>query len=297
MLPQSFTPTFLRQLELFTMRARRAYLGSRQGGHLSQKRGHGIEFSDYRQYELGDNPRWIDWGVFARSDRLYVRRYQEEQNLSIMVLLDTSASMTNPAIDKKWERARELAIALSYVGLIGQDTVMVAPLGYQSIPEYHGPRSIHSLGKNLLELSLAKIQSKPARFSASVHQAISRVRFPGIAVFISDFLIPTAEVRAAFNSMLAKNLEITAIQILGDSDLSPFAAGEEITAIDSETGEQIELSASGDSIGRYEHLLKNHNQEIQKFCASRGIRFSSTKARDDLSQVLLKSLTKTGLLS
>ena len=69
MLPASFTNEFLRQLELLRLQGRRAFLGTRQGGHLSIKRGHGIEFSDYRNYELGDHPRYIDWGVYARSER------------------------------------------------------------------------------------------------------------------------------------------------------------------------------------------------------------------------------------
>src|SRR5262245_21429064 len=115
MLPATFTPEFLRNLELFKIKARRAYLGNRQGGHISPKRGHGIEFSDFREYELGDNPRWIDWGVYARTDRLYVRRYQEEQNLSVLVVVDASHSMRTPPEDKKWESARDLALALSYV--------------------------------------------------------------------------------------------------------------------------------------------------------------------------------------
>ncbi len=72
MLPESFTPQFLKQLELLKLNARRSFLGSRQGAHLSQKRGHGIEFSEYRKYELGDNPRYIDWGVYAQGIDNYI---------------------------------------------------------------------------------------------------------------------------------------------------------------------------------------------------------------------------------
>ena len=85
---ETFTPAFLRQLELLRLRARRSYLGTRQGGHLSLKRGHGIEFSDYRKYELGDDPRHIDWSAYARSERLYIKRFREEQDLSVLLLLD-----------------------------------------------------------------------------------------------------------------------------------------------------------------------------------------------------------------
>jgi len=297
MLPNSFTPSFLKQLELFTLRSRRAYLGTRQGGHLSPKRGHGIEFSDYRQYELGDNPRWIDWGVYARTERLYVRRYQEEENLSVLILLDTSASMTNPAADRKWERAKEIAVALGYVALISQDTVFAAPLGNSVVPSYYGPRAIHSLGKFLHEVGLARLQDKPISFPQEVQRAAARVRFPGMSIVISDFLMPLADIRSAINALLAKNLDVTAIQILGDSDFHPFQGMEEFHAIDSETGEEMEISSSGDSAYRYDHLLRTHTQNIQKYCASRGVRFSQLSGTEDLSKVLLSSLTKTGLLS
>ena len=93
MLPEVFTPAILRQLEMLKLSSRRAFLGQRQGAHLSLKRGQGVEFYDYRKYELGDNPRHIDWGLYGRSERIYVKRFREEQSLSVLVLLDSSPSM------------------------------------------------------------------------------------------------------------------------------------------------------------------------------------------------------------
>ena len=101
-LPEAFTPEYLRQLELLRIRARRAFLGTKQGGHVSLKRGHGIEFSDFRQYQPGDDPRHIDWSVFARSERLYVKQFQEEQDLTVLLLIDSTASMVTPSNEKKW---------------------------------------------------------------------------------------------------------------------------------------------------------------------------------------------------
>ena len=79
---------FLKQLELLKINSRRSFLGSRQGGHASIKRGHGIEFSDYRKYVPGDDPRHIDWNVYARTERVYVKRFQEEQDLSVFIFLE-----------------------------------------------------------------------------------------------------------------------------------------------------------------------------------------------------------------
>ena len=147
MLPASFTPAFLSQLELLNLQSKRAYLGTRHGGHRSLKRGHGIEFSDYRVYVPGDNPRDIDWAVYARSDRLYVKRFQEEQALTVLVILDTSPSMTAVMADRKWERAREIGLALSYIALMQQDGVAICAPGYITTPTLWGVRAMHGLAK------------------------------------------------------------------------------------------------------------------------------------------------------
>jgi uncharacterized protein (DUF58 family) len=293
MLPQSFTPQFLRQLELFKIRSRRAYLGARQGGHVSLKRGHGIEFSDYRKYEMGDSPRWIDWGVYARTDRLYVRRYQEEETLSVLVILDTSASMLVPPEDKKWEMARDIGIALSYVALLEQDNVMVSALGTPGSPTYHGGRAVHQLGAALLNLEMPQ---GPRDLVRETELAVSRVRFPGVAVFISDFLMPFVEIRKIFNNMMARNLDITAIQVLGPHDLKPLEANGDAIAVDSETGEEIELSLDDDARGKYNYLLGQHNKQIREFFGSRRIGYASVRSNEDLSTFTLSALSKTGLI-
>ena len=294
MLPQTFTPQFLKNLELFKLQSRRAYLGARQGGHSSLKRGHGIEFSDFRKYEMGDSPRWIDWNVYARTDKLYVRRYQEEENLSVLVLLDTSSSMRTPTADGKWERARDIAIALSYVALMEQDSVTVAPLGYPISPTYHGGRAIHQLGADLQKLQFSDAEHD---LVIEAQRAVARVRFPGIALFVSDFLMPFVEIRKIFNVMLAKNLDVTAVQVLGPNDLNPLAESSDAIAVDSETGEEIDLSLDSDSRGRYEYLLNSHNHQIREFIGSRRIRYACAHTTEDLSKFVLNTLSSTGLLT
>ena len=92
-LPPLFTPQFLARLETLRVRTRRRFLGSRPGGHLSLRRGSGLEFADYRPYTLGDDPRYIDWKLYSRTDRLYIKLFQEEEDLYTYLFLDLSASM------------------------------------------------------------------------------------------------------------------------------------------------------------------------------------------------------------
>ena len=292
MLPETFTPQFLKQLELLTIHSRRAFLGTKQGGHVSLKRGHGIEFSDYRQYELGDNPRHIDWGVYARSDRLYIKRFQEEQDVSLLVVLDTSASMITPAEDHKWQRARDAALALTYVALLEQDSAHLAPFGATAQPTFYGARAIHQAAASLNNIELGK----DIDYVSEMRRAASRVRFPGLAVVISDFLIPFETIQAMFMPLQAKNLHITALQVLAKSDVQPNLSDELSTVIDSETGEEIEIGAGPDAQLDYSHYLDEHNQRVESYLKSRGIGFASGTTTQSLSEFILESVARTGLL-
>src|ERR1051325_8840565 len=106
---------FLTRCEPLRLRARRRFLGRRKGSHLSPRRGTSLEFADYRSYSAGDDPRSVGWGLYARTDRLYVKVFQEEEDLFGYVFFDASASMAHPAEDRKFEAATALGLALCYV--------------------------------------------------------------------------------------------------------------------------------------------------------------------------------------
>jgi len=293
MLPESFTNEFLRQLELVKIRSRRQFLGTKQGGHISLKRGHGIEFSDYRQYELGDNPRHIDWGVYARSDRLYVKKYQEEQDLNIFIILDTSSSMFTPSTDNKWQLARDIAIALAYVALIQQDNVHILAPGYFVSPPYFGARSIHHLSKELLALEF----SEGRDFWKDVRQVINRIRFPGVAIVLSDFMYAEEETRWFFNLLRARNLDLSAIQVLGPNDIEPYPNLESARFVDSESGEEVEVTMSAELREDYGALLVEHNAKLKDFLASAQVSYSQALTTHSLSDFVINNLSRTGLLS
>lgn len=292
MLPDTFTPALLSQLELLRLNSRRAFLGTRQGGHRSIKKGHGIEFSDYRQYELGDNPRHIDWGVYARSDRLYVKRFEEDQALSLLIIIDTSASMFTPVDGGKWERARDLALALAYIGLMSQDSVMISAPGVFTSGLVHGARAIHNLSQGLVGVKAPKNTD----FEAEFRRSISRIRFPGVVVFISDFLMELTAIEKLINQLRAKNLDIAGIQALASSDIDPASGLTDARAVDSETKDEYELRLDDDSRAEYAALLNRHNEGIRMFFGSIGAGFSQYLAKDTLTEFVVANLSKTGLV-
>ena len=292
MLTSNLTPSLLNQLELFRLRSRRCFLGTRQGAHRSLKRGHGLEFSDYRRYELGDNPRAIDWGVYGRTDKLYIKRFEEEQEIRVVISLDNSASMFLPDETKKWEYARDLALGLGYVALMSQDLVSIALMGGGRCPECYGPSAIHTLAAELL-----KVQApEGVVFSKALYSAAARTRFPGIALVISDFLAPIEEIKLGFGAMLAKNLDITAIQIVSSFDESPPQSLNNTQIHDFESGADLNISFDDAQAREYEKLVSTHNQELVNYFDSqriRRVRFSTDKV---FGAELLSTLPNTGIL-
>ncbi|RMG42528.1 MAG: DUF58 domain-containing protein [Candidatus Dadabacteria bacterium] len=291
-LPASFSPTVLKQLELLRISTRRQFLGSRQGAHMSLKRGHGIEFSDYRKYELGDNPRHIDWGVYARSDRLYVKRYQEEQALTAMITLDTSRSMFLPEDNRKWERARDIALALSYIALMEQDLVILSAPGAFVSPALSGPRAIHTASTLLNGITLAE----NFNFRKEILKAIARVRLPTVGIFISDLLMPFEEIEGIINGMRAKNLDLYVIQLLGPDDLTPLGGSGNALAVDSETGEEIAVDFDEATLSEYKQLLSDHNKTIKAFLQGARIPYLTTASTEKFEDFITHKLPATGLV-
>src|SRR5215475_5954199 len=153
-LPPLFTPQFLARLETLRLRTRRRFLGSRPGGHLSPRRGAGLEFADYRPYTPGDDPRYIDWKLYSRTDRTYIKLFQEEEELYTYLFLDYSASMAYPAGDGKEASVRDLALSLAYVVLASGDAVQLHVLssenGRNATPFFRGRQRFFDLDLRFL---------------------------------------------------------------------------------------------------------------------------------------------------
>ncbi len=292
MLPPAFTPKYLRCLELLELNARRSFLGTRQGLHKSRKRGYGMEFSDYRKYELGDDPRHIDWSAYARNEKLYVKTFEEEQDISVLLIVDGSASMFNPTSDKKWEMARDVALSLAYIALLQQDRVFVTVPNVFYSPAYSGGAAIHRLNDAIEKLEFKNGNS----VVDGVRQAISHVRSPGLAIFISDFLMPLSDITACFNMLRAKNLELSAVQVLGENDLTPLPNSEFARVVDSESGEELEIQLDERSRVQYSALLEEHKRALEQFLFESQINYSIAEVAGGVEKFVLEQLAKTGLI-
>lgn len=292
-------PHTLKILDTFALRTKRSFYGMRQGAHRSQRRGHGVEFAEYRQYEVGDNPRAIDWNLYGRSDKLYVKRYLEEENVSLYIIIDGSRSLTHTEVRAKWELATHIAANASYIGLATQDPVTISILGGPHGPTVWGARALSTVTSFLTSAtnSLVSDEHHDIDVVEAARRAATRVRFPGICLVISDFLFPIDKVAALLASFRARNMEIHAVQVLGAHDTSPSPTRDGATVVDSETGEERGVSLDHSSRELYADLLARHTRAVREHCLSNQITYSLATLRDDSlpEQIALDVVTRMGL--
>jgi uncharacterized protein (DUF58 family) len=293
------SPQALRLLDSFALRAKRSFYGMRQGAHRSQRRGHGVEFAEYRQYEVGDSPRSIDWNLYSRSDKLYCKRYLEEENVAVYIIIDGSRSMAHTALREKWDAATTIASSVAYIALATQDPVMVSVLGGPYSPRYWGGRAFAPLSSFLVEATAQVVSDATGDIDLvrAAKQAAARVRFPGICVVISDFLYPRETVQQVLAPFRARNMEIHAVQVLGPGDLALQSSGGGVVLLDSETGGSRGVEVTPATAAQYTTLLREHNAQVRQDCLSAQVSYTEVILGQGASieQCALEAIGRMGL--
>jgi uncharacterized protein (DUF58 family) len=289
-----FSQQFLNRLETLRLRARRRFLGKRRGSHLSPRRGTSLEFADYRSYSAGDDPRSVDWGVYARTDRLYVKVFQEEEDLFGYVFVDASASMAHPEADRKFDAATLLALALCYVILSSGDSVRLHRLksdANRATPFYSGRRRMREAQEFL--------ESEKAGGRLALKDALAPhlrgLRRPGKGILISDLLFPLHEFEAGLNLLRAAKLDVLVLHTLGRQELAPAASGIE-RLVDSETGDEADVRFDDQGRAIYLENLARHRRELRSFCHRAGVQYAFYDTSTDLEDFVLTELPALGLL-
>jgi uncharacterized protein (DUF58 family) len=294
-LPEPFTPNFLTQLETLRLRTRKEFLGSQTGSYSSPRRGTSLEFADYRRYAPGDDLRYLDWGIYARTDRLYVKIFREEVDLFAYVFIDSSASMGFPSQREKFLPATHVALALSYVILANHDHVKLHLLqgtsGGRASQFYRGRRRM----ANCIDFATSANPSGSLDLGQALGEHLKRLRRPGKAILISDFLMPAESYQQGLNMLRAFNLDIAAIQVLSRHEVDPRFPNGGLALIDSETNQEITYQWSGNSRRDYQTRLAHHNLEIRSFCHQSGIHYSLYVTDRDLSDFIFATLPAIGL--
>jgi uncharacterized protein (DUF58 family) len=285
------TPQLLRQLEQLQLLARRKSRSSAKGERRSRARGQSVEFADHRNYTHGDDFRYLDWNLYGRLDRLFVKLYEEERELPVTVFLDASESMTFGE-PRKFDFARQVAAAIGYVALCGFERVSVRPfpdkpdeLAVRSaLRSVRGRRSAMEFFQNLTQVTAAGI----ADLNEALRRGAIQSRQTGVAVVLSDFLDPSGYEKG-LNALLGRGFQIDAIQILAPEELNPTSFGD-LRLVDAETGGTTEVTFGRYRLQAYQQMVGNFCQKLREHCAARGVNFFSVSSDTSLEQLLLRRL-------
>jgi uncharacterized protein (DUF58 family) len=294
MLPAPFTPEFLNQLETLRLRTKKETLGGQSGTYSSPRRGTSLEFADYRRYVPGDDLRYLDWGIYARSDRLYIKIFREEVDLFAYIFLDASASMAFPSRAVKFLPASHIALALAYVVLANHDHVKLHLLHGDSpaaSPFYRGRRRM----VDCINFAASAAPSGLLEFAHVLGEHLKKLRRPGKAILLSDFLMPSQSYQQGLNLLRAVNLDITAIQVLSRAEIDPPFSNGGLNLVDSETQAEVRFRWNPAARREYQAKLAQHNLELRSFCHQSGIHYSLYVTDRDLADFVFATLPTIGL--
>ena len=225
---QWLTPQFIRRLEALQLSVKWVRAGNKLGGRFPiNRRGSSVEFADYAAYCAGDDIRAIDWNLYARLERLFIKTYKEEIELSVELIVDATASMGLPT-PEKFERAKQLAVSLGYVGLSGRHHVRLSWLKPGSIvasPWFHQRSDLFRMA----ECAAAGTLEGHISLDEWMRRAAIALRVHGgQAIVMTDGMVHPADFFRALHVLMVRNLEIKVIQVLTPQELHParlFRAG------------------------------------------------------------------------
>ena len=292
-----FDSAFLAKLEQLHLLARRLFRGEQRAERRSRQLGSSLEFADYREYSAGDELRSIDWPAYARLERLFVKLYEQEQDVAVSFLVDASASMRwrpEKAVGRgKLDAARRIAAALGYIALANLDRVSVHFFAEGILSELgvmRGKLQFHSILDFLRE---PPVNAGPTSLLASTRAFAQRTKRSGIVFVLSDFFDA-----AGYDESLALlqhgQFDVHAIQILDPAELSPDETGD-LRLLESETGASLEVTANDAVLARYRAEIAAFNTGLEAFCRKRAISHASVTCDIPFEDVVLKTL-RDGLM-
>ncbi len=289
-----FDETTLRRLEQLSLVANQVRVGVLKGDRRSRKRGSSIEFADYRDYTQGDDLRRLDWNVFARLERPFIKLLEEEEDLAVHLLLDASGSMDWPADDalNKFRYARRLAGALGHIALSANDRLNVACVGAR--PAGWGPFRGAPQSLGLFQFLEAAQPGGPSDLNLALRDYALRARRPGLLLLLSDLLAPGGY-QAGVGAAQARGYEVALLHILSPDEVDPPPAGE-VKLRDVETGAETEISLDPAMAALYRQRLATWQAEIAAWSRRRGAHYIPIVTDLPWDQLVWRTLREGGVV-
>ncbi|HAK93693.1 MAG TPA: DUF58 domain-containing protein [Planctomycetes bacterium] len=277
---------FMARLDALDIRSRRILRGGAHGERRSKRRGQSVEFADHRQYAPGDDIRFLDWNIYGRLDRFFLKVFLEEQDLSLHILLDASASVGFGDPPKRL-LLRRLAAALAYIGLARNNRVTVATFADGLRARLSGMRGRAYLPA-LADLLLTAPDEGFSDFGKACRQLAQDRLGSGITVVLSDFLFKEGYERG-FAALLSDRYDLCAVQVLSPQERAPDLAGD-LKLVDAEDGDASEITATAALLARYRRTLDAYVGGLSAYLTRRGAAHLLADSSQPVDRLVLTSL-------
>jgi uncharacterized protein (DUF58 family) len=286
------SPQLLAQLERLELVTRKIFRGRMKGERRSKRKGQSVEFADFRQYVPGDDLRFIDWNLFARMERLYLKLFLEEEDLHFYALIDTSSSM-DFGEPTKLQYAKQLAASLGFIGLCRADRVKVETLGTSSRkpgPALRGRASLWRMMDYLENVEAGENVS----LAEGVRNFCLRNTGKGILVLISD-LMDKEGYEKALRFLVTQQMDVYVLHTLCPEELSPEVKGD-LRLIDCEDEDVAEITVSRPLLDKYKRTLASFIDGARDFCTRRGMNYLMVSTQTPVETLVANYLRKRGLV-
>lgn len=286
------SPQLLSRLERLELVSRKVFRGRLKGERRSRRKGQSVEFADFRNYVPGDDLRFLDWNLYARLDKLFLKLFLEEEDLHFWALVDVSQSM-DFGTPNKLHYAKQLAAALGFIALVRADRVQIEALSssrHASGPVLRGRRSLGRMCDYLASL--------PAKDNVPLAEGVRNFRLrssgKGILVLLTD-LLDKSGYETALSMLAAERMDVYVIHILSPEELEPNLAGD-LVLVDAEDGQNAEITVSSPLLKRYQRALHAFLDGARGFCARRGIVYLSANTAIPVEDIVTRYLRRRGLV-
>jgi uncharacterized protein (DUF58 family) len=280
-------------LERLRVQALRAATGRGRGDQLSGRGGASIDFADYRDYTPGDDLRFVDWNIFSRLERPYLKLFRREEERHLVVLIDISRSM---AYADKLTRACELAAGFAVMALHANDRLSIwAVAGDGRDQRLAATRGRASLRRAFAAIEGLEHASGTVPIERAIEAMLARHRGHGVCVVLSD-LLTDGDLKRSVGRLAAQGLEPALIQILAPAEIDPDIVGD-VRLVDCESAGTLDVSGVGDLLDLYQRYKTLYQDQLAEWSTTRGGRFLPVSSADSAAAILAGRLRRAGWIA
>lgn len=278
--------------------ARKVRVGAIKGDRRSIKRGTSIEFADYRNYVAGDDLRQLDWNIYARLERPYIKLLEDEEDLAVHLILDASASMDFPSEGEpdqhKLLYAKRILAGLAYVSLTSGDRLTLTAFNDRGLTTF-GPVRGRARGIAMLRFIGEIAPAGVTNLDEALAEYALRARRPGLTLIVTDMFSLDGAYLDGLNALLSRGHEVAFVHVLAPEEVRPPVAGD-LSLIDVETETQQEVTVDGPMLAIYQQRLDDWRNAIRDECLRRGAHYFSLETDAPWERLILSDMRRAGLI-